>query len=128
MESPWEGRHLWSLRDGSLGKCRVRMWCAQVPARGSISMRMPHHESLQATHRSPLVPPNPSRQNIWPPGLRVVGSVTRRMPAWSRSAPEPHCRAPKDTERLNSSSVFCPEPTHISVRTQGPRGVAAEAK
>lgn len=87
--------------------------------RGSILMRMPHRESLQATHRSPLVPLNPSRRNIWPPGLRVVGSVTRRMRAWSRSAPEPHRRAPEDTERLSSSSAFCPEPTHISVRTQG---------
>lgn len=80
---------MWSLRDGSLGKCPVRMWCAQVPARGSILMRMPRRESPQATHRSPLVPLNPSRQTIWPPGLRVVGPVTQRMPAWSRSAPEP---------------------------------------
>ena len=95
---------------------------------GSILMRMPRHESPKATHKSPPVPLNPSWQNIWPPGLGVVGSMTRRMPAWSRLAPEPSRRASEDTDLLSSSSAFCPELTHISVRTQGPLGVAAEAK
>lgn len=52
------------------------------------------HESLQVIHRSPPVPLNPSRQNIWPPGPRVAGPLTQRVPGWKRSAPEPSHGAP----------------------------------
>lgn len=57
-------------------------------------------ESLQVMYRSPPVPLNPSWQNIWPPGPRVAGPLTQRVPGWKRSAPEPSHGAPQGTQNF----------------------------
>lgn len=89
--SHWE----FSRGDGRPGKAFHEGMAHPFGSGPSVGDGVPYRESLQATHKSPSVYLNPSWQNTWPLGLRIAGSLTRRMLGWSRSAPESSHRAPR---------------------------------
>lgn len=114
-----------------LGKHSTGDWrplLAQGLVWGNIWTAVPCQESSQAPRRSGPACLNPSWPSIWPPGLRIPGSLTLRVQGWTRPTSESSHRAPRGHRTPGSIIGCCSELAPMAVRKQEPLAVAREEK